>query len=663
MEQLLNLITKTPPIVDAVIILTLVSATCAFWLMCSDLAKVKKELLEVDAFLNGYVGPIEGPTLEVFNQKFATLKIFKECWAEFEETLVPVEEHGKSFLYNTQRASVFINNELLIDKNVAVGVYQSVPSILTGLGLVGTFLAIIMGLSSLHPDTVTGQVGGIEGFIGSLGGKFISSLVGLSASVLFLVFEKIRFGEVERLSLSVQNRLDRLFPQQVVEKILFSIQKGIEEQAIALRIFNSELAMHLKQGLQDSIVPTMKLIVEAVDSLNKTTEELKQQKEQSASDLVDTIVSNFKSALTDHTSAELTQLRDAMSATAEQQLKTRDGLENVSNAFAKLSEEVHSTTRDFIEQLRSTVSEMIGDNRTWSTEFRERFSVDLNQQSEFNNSLQIKIKDSIHNSIDSLETAFDQHLKNVSDRMDGVLTRVSTWANESSDELSKYANALASQSSAIVTAGDSIKEASTDLDTMFKEQKEFLESLREAISTFRTVAETVTASAERVASLQDVSQEGIQTLTAEINRNAQMFKDSESLMNTQKEVYAALDGGISRSLLAINEATRQYSERTRESLGSHLSEFDKHLSDAVSQLDGTVHELEEAMGDLSDAVGTAAKAFRKEAAISSSVLQEPQGDVVSQAEQGQDSQSDSVSSLNQEPESSSEVRQEQEAAT
>ncbi|MFA6209162.1 MAG: hypothetical protein WCT03_02350 [Candidatus Obscuribacterales bacterium] len=663
MEQLIGLIGRTPAPVFCAILLTVGFATCMFWKLLRDLSILKAELGEVDKFLSGYFGPVDGETLELLNEKLRSFKVFGECWAEFEETLVPVRENGKDYQYNTQRASVFINEELLVDKNVSVGFYQAVPGILTGLGLLGTFTAIIWGLSSLNFDHSTGQVHGIEGFIESLGGKFLSSLVGLFFSITFLVFEKLQFGKVQRLCLSVQNQLDRLFPQQVVEKILFSIQKGIEEQANALRIFNSELAMHLKQGLQDSIVPTMKLIVEAVDSLNKTTEELKQQKEQSASDLVDTIVSNFKSALTDHTSAELTQLRDAMTATAEQQLKTRDGLENVSNAFAKLSEEVHSTTRDFIEQLRSTVSEMIGDNRTWSSEFRERFSVDLNQQSEFNNSLQIKIKDSIHNSIDSLETAFDQHLKNVSDRMDGVLTRVSTWANESSDELSKYANALASQSSAIVTAGDSIKEASTDLDTMFKEQKEFLESLREAISTFRTVAETVTVSAERVAALQDVSQEGIQTLTAEINRNAQMFKDSESLMNTQKEVYAALDGGISRSLLAINEATRQYSEHTRESLGDYLSQFDKHLSDAVSQLDGTVDELEEAMGDLSDAVGIAAKAFRNESAISLSAAQAQPSNGASETERGHELGKALSNNENQEPDSSTEVRQEQEAAT
>ncbi|HMY54280.1 MAG TPA: hypothetical protein PK671_15060, partial [Candidatus Obscuribacter sp.] len=57
-----------------------------------------------------------------------------------------------------------------------------------------------------------------------------------------------------------------------------------------------------------------------------------------------------------------------------------------------------------------------------------------------------------------------------------------------------------------------------------------------------------------------------------------------------------------KSLQSINQATREYAEHTRESLGTYLSEFDKHLSDAVGQLDGTVHELEEAMGDLSDVI-------------------------------------------------------------
>jgi hypothetical protein len=387
-----------------------------------------------------------------------------------------------------------------------------------------------------------------------------------------------------------------------MEQLLSDIKKKIEEQQNATRDFNSALAMHVKQGITESVVPTMDRIVLALDVLTSVTERLRTEKEESTGVLVDTIVTNFKSALVDHTSAELGQLKDAMSATAEQQIKTRDGLEMVSSAFAKLSEEIHSTTKDFVQELRGVVTEMITDNRSWSNDFKEQFSADLTKQSSFNKDLQGNIESSISKSLSSLESAFEDHLTKVNDRMDFIMSKVSKWADESSKELGSYAGALASQSASIVGAGEAIKAASNDLDSMFKEQKAFLENLSEAIETFKKVASTVSSSADRVASLQDVSQEGIKTLTAEINRNASMFKDGEVLLKTQKEVYEALDGGISRSLNAINEATRQYSEHTRESLGTYLSDFDKHLSDAVGQLNSTVRDLEGAMGEVADSV-------------------------------------------------------------
>jgi ABC-type transporter Mla subunit MlaD len=610
-------------------------------MLLHDLAQIKRELTAVDAFLKENPGTINGERLEHFNVELGRHKLFGECWDEFAETLVPVEDNGQVILYNTQRASVFVNSELLVEKNVGVSLYQAVPSILTGLGLFGTFLAIIWGLSSLTIDQGTGEVGHIKEFIGSLAGKFLSSLCGLLASIVFLILEKVQFGDVERKCLGIQNKLDRMFPQRVIEDMLSKIQKAIEEQSATHKHFSSQLANQLKQNIQESIEPTMRGIAEAMGRLELVTESLRHQKEESAAVLVDTIVSNFKSALTDHTSTELQELKEAMGATAsladevtthvtdlinhsqnllkaqhehaaELQNRTTEGLELVSSAFAKLAKDIEDSTREHVAQLRTVVSDMVEENRNWLTDFKQRFSADLNQQSEFNNSLQIKISQAIDNSINALEKAFDQHLNKVSERMDGVLEKLSDWTNKSSAELTNYANGLADQSSAIVSAGESIRAASTELDSMFKEQKEFLHSLKDAISTLRTVSASVSESAQKVSAIQEVSQQEIRALTTDINRNAEMFKSAEQLMNTQKEVYEALDGGIARSLKAINEATQEYSEHTRKSLGGYLSEFDKHLSDAVAQLDGTLHELGTVLGDFGEVVAETITAYKPE---------------------------------------------------
>lgn len=620
-----------------------------------ELTPISNELKQIASYLNDArrKGAVDEAGLEAMKNYLEGFDYFGESWEEFEETLVTCDKYGERLVFNTQRASTFINSEMLIYRHINANVYEAVPSILTGIGLIGTFVAIIWGLSSLQFDHTSGQVGNVNEFIESLGGKFVSSVVGLGCSLLFLSIEKHLLGVTVNTCLAIQTSLDRLFPQRVIEEIVADIQTSVEEQSNTMRHFNSELAIHLKQSFQESLVPTMERMVLAIDQLLEVTEELRKQKEESAGHLVDRIVENFKSSLTDHASHELDQLRLAVANTStfandlnsrvegllahsetvlktqqqqaaehflmvedkistmlsnvdtafeEQNKRTIEGLSSVSNAFSTLAREIKESTTDFVEQLRTSVSDMITDNRSWSEEFRNSFDQSMKTQTELNHSLQERIKESIYLTISTLETAFDDHLDKVGSRIDGLLEKVTAWTEESTKDLSTYASSLAGQSSAMVAAGESIRAASGELDNMFQEQKEFLGSLKEAISTFGSVSSKVTESAERIATLQETSQEGIRTLTTEINRNASMFKDAERLMNTQKEVYEALDGGISKSLQSINQATREYAEHTRESLGTYLSEFDKHLSDAVGQLDGTVHELEEAMGDLSDVI-------------------------------------------------------------
>jgi hypothetical protein len=70
--------------------------------------------------------------------------------------------------------------------------YQAVPGILTGLGLLTTFVAILLALTALHVTEAndTEVVTGIKGLIEGLSGKFLSSIVGLLLSISFVVIER-----------------------------------------------------------------------------------------------------------------------------------------------------------------------------------------------------------------------------------------------------------------------------------------------------------------------------------------------------------------------------------------------------------------------------------------------------------------------------------------
>lgn len=94
--------------------------------------------------------------------------------------------------------------------------YQQLPSFLTGVGLMFTFLAILIGLSKLHADGA--QIEGIQGLINGLAGKFLTSVVGLACANGFMILEKSLSYRLATQHRQLVSLLDETFPQKAIDR-------------------------------------------------------------------------------------------------------------------------------------------------------------------------------------------------------------------------------------------------------------------------------------------------------------------------------------------------------------------------------------------------------------------------------------------------------------
>ena len=82
--------------------------------------------------------------------------------------------------------SVVINSEKWL-LGIKFGMFDSVPNILTGLGIFGTFVGIVIGL----PETLQGDIAlHMEEFIRGMRVAFGTSILGLIFSLIFTFFDK-----------------------------------------------------------------------------------------------------------------------------------------------------------------------------------------------------------------------------------------------------------------------------------------------------------------------------------------------------------------------------------------------------------------------------------------------------------------------------------------
>ncbi len=145
---------------------------------------------------------------------------FRRPWVQFRKTLLI--EHVVWFkeprIFSTRHAEEFFTEEATLRRSIDLAFYAQVPSLITGLGLLLTFVAICGGLNRLHADGTV--VTGIQGLINGLAGKFLTSIVALVCANVFVLVERPTVRRLLDRYAEFLTLLEESFPRRTVEELL-----------------------------------------------------------------------------------------------------------------------------------------------------------------------------------------------------------------------------------------------------------------------------------------------------------------------------------------------------------------------------------------------------------------------------------------------------------
>jgi hypothetical protein len=176
-------------------------------------------------------------------------------WQEFRHTLHAehseneFDEHGQpaTLRYRqTVPAEVYFSSRSLIDVPLRTEFFKHLPGILTGLGIIGTFGGLIIGLSQFNVSGDADHVNdSVAGLVGSVKKAFGLSAVAITASIVVTFIEKSAAAGLNRRIQRLQNAIDRMFDAGAGEDYLSDIATQSEQTATHLA--------HLKDGLVNDI--------------------------------------------------------------------------------------------------------------------------------------------------------------------------------------------------------------------------------------------------------------------------------------------------------------------------------------------------------------------------------------------------------------------------
>jgi hypothetical protein len=164
--------------------------------------------------------------LTALDHAMREIAAFRRPWVQFRKTLlierVPWSKEPR--IFSTRQAGDFFTSDAVVGGPVDLGFYGQVPSLITGLGLLLTFVAICVGLSRVHSDGQT--ITGIQGLINGLSGKFLTSIVGLVCANAFVVLERPVVERLQKRYGEFLALLEESFPRRTVEDLLDELRRG-----------------------------------------------------------------------------------------------------------------------------------------------------------------------------------------------------------------------------------------------------------------------------------------------------------------------------------------------------------------------------------------------------------------------------------------------------
>lgn len=196
----------------------------------SALSRIADELDKLPA----QPGPLSSQGVQGIREILTSQTLTAPLWMQFEDSLVraPTE---KDEVFTSQAPDSVFSRAAVLDENLQGAFYAAVPGVLTGVGLLMTFVAILDGLSHV---TVSANmdVKGIGGLINGLSGKFVSSIVAVSCAVAFVFVERVAHSKPSKGYRKLIFAMNARFRRLTTEHLLIQLHEKLRSIGLAERV-------------------------------------------------------------------------------------------------------------------------------------------------------------------------------------------------------------------------------------------------------------------------------------------------------------------------------------------------------------------------------------------------------------------------------------------
>jgi len=493
------------------------------------------------------------------------------------------------------------------------------------IGVLGTFIGLSAGLAELNMSDTDALKTGIGSLLGGMKVAFYTSVLGVSLSLVWTVFDRFISSRLNRELDWHAERLDYLLSTDDEELFLNRLEKISRSQADHMKTLLTDAMEKAMQPVVSSLQQSNGQLSEVFGQLNdqfsslqegmgvqaKLLESQVELTRNSSQDVTERLVQQITGG-TEQTIANFGTLIQDTQGMQQQMMQT---VQQVVTNFAETEKYQSNTfkkTEQMVEQFGQTMEEMVDMRESFKE--MSSFIVDvqgtfqsLQKLSEQQLPLQQNVMESnqaLAQKYDNLSESFTQFNGQVEGKykelLEQVVTVSSTMSSTFKDMTDRFTKALTTQERSLIESDrllDSVKVVVAELSPIAPDLREVTGNLTDLKQQLR---EMQASQARLLPELVQMRTQTNSVVEDTLEKTKSYMNDMTLQLETMKESWTTTKSQFEETRQTLGMSVKEFADNIDAGLSKTYSNFDETLTKAVSEVSNLVYQFKDVQQDFID---------------------------------------------------------------
>lgn len=570
------------------------------------------------------VRPQEGLSEAVYDalvEVLAHVPSLSPAWQRFNALLVRWSPpSGEPRLWASESAEGAFNDSTVIEPRLDRSFFTAIPGIVTGAGLLITFLAILVALLDVRIED--NRVQGIENLIQGLSGKFVSSIAALGAATVYLLMEKPLFHRLANSQRRLIAAIDALVPRLSPARLLADVQRDMAEQTAAIRQAHAEFPIRLQHSLSETLgasLPPLRTAVEALaqewrtgqgqrqDAIAASLRDLLGRLEQALTAALGDIGARFSESLSGSAQREFARVLEALGDTAHllegmnaQFHATQTGLNELLTLARNATAEQMALGKSQLEELTTLM-------RGLMTQLNDTAGLSVTNMTAALTAVVHDLSAKVHDLGQRMAGAVADSAQQATGAAHIILERANAWSASNTEQLAELLARHRDHMRQVEDVRDALEATLARLREALGHYSAITADLRSTAAELKAVAVAAAAatksmkdaseSAQRMVSL---TEEHADRLSESLSRQDEAWQKLQGNMRQYQQIFGQVETTASQLFMQIDHSLQNYREVVKQGFDDVVQTADGHFKTAVERLGAAIGDLDDTLQHLNE---------------------------------------------------------------